>query len=224
MRNLHFEKLLPYMDQFLKGFGVTIQVTVVSFAIAIVLAITLAAVRMTNIKPLVILHDVWVLIIRSMPLLLQLFLMAYAVPALTGGKINLGAVLSGEAVLAINASAYMTESIRGGFLGVDRGQKEAAQALGTGNTVSFFYIILPQAFRHIFPSLMNEIILQFKSTSLLAQIGVYELFLVSNNMTTATHASFEPFLLVAVIYYIVVMVLTYCSQKIEGRLRRSDKN
>jgi His/Glu/Gln/Arg/opine family amino acid ABC transporter permease subunit len=212
MQNLHFEKMVPYLGYFGQGFLMTLEITVVSFLISILLSILLW------------LHDIWVLIIRSLPLLLQLFIMAYAVPGFTGGRIKMGAVLAGIITLAFNSSAYMTESIRGGFLGVDKGQKEAAMSLGLDGLVTFFYITLPQAARHILPSMMNEIILQFKSTSMLAQIGVLELFLVCNNVAAKTFASFEPFLLVAVFYYLVVLLLNWCSVKVEGRLKRSDKN
>lgn len=220
MRNLQFDKLIPFMDQFLIGFGRTIEVTIIAFLLAFVFAIFLAVVRMTNNRVLVLIHDTWVLIIRSVPVLLQLFLMAYAFPAITG--FDLGETLAGELTLAINASVYMTESIRGGFAGVDKGQREAALALAINPITTFFYITLPQAFKSILPSMMNEVILQFKSTALLAQIGVFELFMVSHNVIVASYASFEPFLFVAIIYYVVVMILTKISKVIEGRMMLSD--
>lgn len=224
MQNLHFERLVPFFGQFGMGFLVTVETTIVAACLSFLFAILLASMRMTNIKILVWIHDIWVLMIRSLPLLLQLFLMAYAIPGLTGGKINFGAIFAGELTLAINSSAYMTESIRGGFLGVDKGQKEAAMALGISSVTTFCFITLPQAFKHILPAMMNEFILELKSSSMLAQIGVCELFLVAHNMQTATNSSFESYLFIAIIYYIVVMLLAWGSRIIERRLRRSDRN
>lgn len=221
LQNLHFEKLIPFLGSFGKGFLMTIQTTVVSFLLAIVLAILLASMRMSKVKPLVWFHDIWVLVIRSLPLLLQLFILTY-LPGTFGVRVPV--ILSGEITLAINASAYMTESIRGGIMGVDKGQREAAMALGIGPVTTFFFITIPQAVKFILPALLNEVIQQFKSTSMLAQIGVAELFLASHNMLTATFASFEPYLFVAVIYYVCVLLLTKLSSKVERRLSRSDRS
>lgn len=219
MQNLHFEKLIPYMGQFGQGFLMTLQTTIVSFLLAIILAILLASIRMSKIKILIIIHDIWVTIIRSLPLLLLLFIFTY-LPSCFGVKVS--PIISGEVTLAISASAYMTESIRGGITGVDKGQREGAMALGIGSVTTFFFIILPQAIKFILPAMMNEIIQQFKSTSMLAQIGVLELFLASHNMLTATYASFEPYLFVAVIYYVSVLILTKLSKMVERRMSRSD--
>lgn len=221
MQNLHFEKLIPFLGSFGKGFVMTVQTTAISFLLAILLAVLLAAMRMSKVKLLIVIHDAWVLIIRSLPLLLQLFILTY-LPGTFG--VRMPVVISGEITLAINASAYMTESIRGGIMGVDKGQREAAMALGLGSVTTFIFIIIPQAIKFILPALLNEVIQQFKSTSMLAQIGVAELFLAGHNMLTATFASFEPYLFVAVIYYVCVLCLTKISSMVERRLGQSDRN
>lgn len=219
---LDFTSIMPYFSFFWNGLALTVKVTIASLIFGFLVAIILVALRLTKIKPLKWLVAVYTSFFRGTPMLLQLFLIYFAVPQLSGRRIILDAVISGIIAFSLNAAAYLAESLRGGIEAIDPGQKEAAKALGIGTLNLYFYIIFPQALRHVLPALINECINLTKSSSLIATIGAMDLTKAYQTIQASTYRSFEPLMVAAVFYYVIVMVLTLLGKVIERRLGRSD--
>jgi His/Glu/Gln/Arg/opine family amino acid ABC transporter permease subunit len=219
---LQFEKVWPYMHYLWEGLYVTLKVTVIAFLLGLLIGIVLLLLNMTKNKLLDILVSGYVLIFRSMPVLLQLFLVYFAIPQITNNVIRFEAQTAAIIVFALNAGAFLFEVIRGGILGVDPGQREGAMALGVNSRVTMAYIIFPQALKMILPALVNEAIVVFKGSALMSQIGVMDMFLGSMTIVKSTYITFEPYILVAIIYYIIVCIMTYFAHLLERRMARSD--
>ena len=131
---------------------------------------------------------------------------------------ELAAVLS----FGINSGAYVAEIVRSGIMSIDKGQFEASRSLGFNYTSTMFHIILPQAFKNILPALGNEFIVLVKETSVAAYVGIAELTYVGNLIRSRTYEAFFPLIAVALIYLVIVLLLTFLLKKLERRLRSSD--
>ena len=123
----------------------------------------------------------------------------------------------------MNSAAYISESMRGGINAIDRGQYEAAMALGVPYTPMMKDIILPQAIKSVLPSLVNEFIGLLKNTTLIASIGLVDLLRTGQLIQAATYRAFEPFFAIAVFYYLLVMILSYCGKLLERKVNKSDR-
>ena len=123
--------------------------------------------------------------------------------------------------LGLNGSATVSETLRGGIQGVDRGQYDAARALGLPYGKMMAKIILPEALRSVAPALVNEVITVLKSSSLVATIGLADMMRAAESVQALTYRAFEPFIFVAVIYYIIVMILVHISKRLEKKLREA---
>ena len=123
--------------------------------------------------------------------------------------------------LGLNGSATISETLRGGIEGVDAGQRDAAQALSVPFVPTMLHIIIPQALRSVAPALVNEVITVLKGSSLVATIGLMDVMRAAESAQALTYRAFEPFVLAALIYYVIVMVLTALGSLLEGRLRQA---
>ena len=168
-------------------------------------------------RPLRAVLNFYTSIFRGVPLIVLLFLAYFATPQLTGFKISMFA--AGAITLGLNGSATVSETVRGGIEGVDRGQYDAARAIGLRYVPMMRKIIVPQAMRSIAPALVNEVITVLKSSSLVATIGLMDMMRAAQSVQALTYRAFEPFLVVAVVYYVIVMALTALGNRLEGRLR-----
>lgn len=218
--NLDFERIWPSLPYILGGIPVSLKVVVVAAVFGIVLGVILSLFKISTIKPLNWLADFYTSIFRGTPLVLQLMLIYYGWPQLTGGNIDMfqAAFLS----FGLNSAAYISEVIRGGIQAVDKGQVEAAQALGVSYSSMMFSIILPQAFKNILPALMNEFITLTKESAVVTIIGLDDIMRRSYIVGGETYKFFEPILFAGLIYYVLVMILTLVGKAIERRMRRSD--
>ena len=145
--------------------------------------------------------------------------MAYfATPQLTGYKITMFA--AGVLTLGLNGSATISEAVRGGIEGVDRGQYDAAKALSVPYVPTMAHIIIPQALRSVVPALVNEIITVLKSSALVSVIGLMDLMRAAESIQAFTYRAFEPFFVAAIIYYVIVMALSALGRLWERALRR----
>lgn len=218
--NLDFERIWPSLPYILGGIPVSLKVVVVAAVFGIVLGVILSLFKISTIKPLNWLADFYTSIFRGTPLVLQLMLIYYGWPQLTGGNIDMfqAAFLS----FGLNSAAYISEVIRGGIQAVDKGQVEAAQALGVPYSSMMFSIILPQAFKNILPALMNEFITLTKESAVVTIIGLDDIMRRSYIVGGETYKFFEPILFAGLIYYVLVMILTLLGKAIERRMRRSD--
>ena len=157
-------------------------------------------------------------VIRGTPMMVQLLIMGFVVFATSRNLMGV-AILS----LGINSGAYVAEIIRGGIMSVDPGQMEAGRSLGMNYGTVMKEIIIPQAVKNILPALGNELITLFKDTSLVSVIGMTELTKVARDLQARTYLPLMPYLGIAVMYLVVVIILTYLQGILERRMRKSDR-
>ncbi|MBP1976325.1 ABC transporter permease subunit [Cohnella thailandensis] len=217
---LHFERLEKYFGYILRGVYVTLLFTLVSAAFGFVWGAILSLFKLSKVAVLRGFSTVYTSIFRGTPLLLQLALIYYAVPQLTG--YNIPPLLAAGLAFGLNSAAYLSETIRGGILAVDKGQREAALSLGIPYRTMMFSIIMPQAVKNILPALVNECVALVKESSLVSVIGVADLMRRATVVQANTFLAFEPLLVVGAIYYVLVLALTSVARLLERRMRRSD--
>ncbi|MDU5915595.1 MAG: amino acid ABC transporter permease [Negativicoccus succinicivorans] len=205
----------------LAGALVTIEITALAVGIGFFIGLCVGIARLSNIKPLKYLAIIYADTIRGTPLLVQIFLIYFALPLLIHRQINPFAA----AVIAcsINSGAYVSEIFRAGIQGIDAGQMEAARSLGLTWWQSMRLIILPQAFSKILPPLGNEFIAMLKDTSLVSVIGFEELTRRGQLIIAKTYGSFEIWTTVAIIYLIMTVSITQLVAFLERRNTIHDK-
>ncbi len=218
--NLDFSVLNGYIPYVLKGTAVTLLFTFVSALFGFIWGTILSLFKISDIKPLRWFATVYTSIFRGTPLLLQLFLIYYATPQIF--QYDISPLMAAGLAFGLNSAAYLSETIRAGILSVDRGQREAAMSLGIPYRTMMISIILPQAVKNILPALVNECIALLKESSLVSVIGVEDLMRRANVVGSDTFKYFEPLLFVGIIYYVLVLILTFIARILERRLRRSD--
>jgi arginine/lysine/histidine transport system permease protein len=217
---LHFERIFPFYRVFLNGMISTLELTFFSLIGGFILGILISIIKVSRFRVLALIARFYTSVFRGTPLLVQLFLVYFATPQLTGYEIP--PVTAAVITFSLNSAAYVSEILRGGIQSVDRGQCEAAQALGVRSKDIMFDIIIPQALKTVLPALVNECIALLKDSSLVSTIGMLDMMRAAQVSMNVTYLAFEPFILVALLYYILVMMLTFVANKMERRLRRSD--
>jgi amine acid ABC transporter, permease protein, 3-TM region, His/Glu/Gln/Arg/opine family len=198
----------------LAGAGITLEITALSVAFGMLIGIIIALIRLSRLNPLRWLGNVYVDFIRGTPLLVQIFLVYFALPGLIGHRVD--AFFAAIAACSINSGAYVAEIFRGGIQSIDIGQMEAGRSLGMSWWQTMRYIILPQAFKRIIPPLGNEFIAMLKDSSLVSVIGFEELTRRGQLIIARTYASFEIWMAVAIIY----LILTFTVARLTGLLER----
>lgn len=207
---------------YLQGLGVTIEVSIFAAVIGLVLGTVAALMKLQTTregKPTVLgrIADLYIDIIRGTPSVLQLMIMWFIIMS----KCKNG-VLVASLSFGINSGAYVAEIIRAGILAVDSGQMEAGRSLGLSKFQTMQYIILPQAFKNALPPLCNEFITLLKETAIVGYVGMSDLTRVANQISSATYQAFMPLIGAAVIYLVVVKLLTVLFGNLERRLRQGD--
>ena len=218
--NLDFSKITPDIPYILTGIWETLKFTLTSAVFGFTLGTILAVFKISEFKPLKWFADFYTSIFRGTPLLLQIIIIYYATPQLTGYAIP--AFIAGVVTFSLNSAAYTSETIRGGIAAIDRGQREAALTLGVKYPLMMWDIILPQAFKNILPSLVNESIALLKDSSLASVIGVEELTRRSQIVAGQKFIFFEPYIFVGIVYYVMIVGLTLFAERFERRMRLSD--
>ena len=213
---MNFSVVEPYAPMFWGGLAVTLEVTGAALVLAFVLGAVIAVLKVLPCRPLRLLLDFYTSIFRGIPLIVLLFIAYFATPQLTGFKISMFA--ASVLTLGLNGSATVSETLRGGIEGVDAGQYDASRALALPYTTMMARIIIPQALRSVAPALVNEVITVLKSSSLVATIGLMDMMRAAQSVQALTYRAFEPFIVVAVIYYVIVMCLTAVARVLEKRL------
>lgn len=216
---MNFSLVEPYVPMFVSGLVTTLQVTGAALVLAFALGTVIALLKVLPCRPLRAMLDFYTSIFRGIPLIVLLFIAYFATPQVTGYKITMFA--ASVLTLGLNGSATVSETLRGGIEGVDRGQYDAARALGLPYVTMMADVIIPQALRSVAPSLVNEVITVLKSSSLVATIGLMDMMRAAESVQALTYRAFEPFLVVAVVYYVIVMALVAVSRSLERRLRSS---
>ena len=211
---LDFSVLIPYMHMFWKGVCVTIQASFFGVLFGSALGIFIGSFRVMPFKPLRYLMATYIYVLRGTPLMIQLFLIYFGLPAL---GVNLDAATAGILGMGINSSGYVGEIVRGGIEGVPKGQWEAAKMLGLSYWQTMKSIILPQAIRHMLPAIGNEFVTLIKESSLLSVLAISDLTMVGQQVRSVTYASFETFIFVALVYLVLTSVTSGALQLLENR-------
>jgi len=189
----------------LPGLTVTIPLTIISFALALLIGIITALVQFANIKILKNIAHFYIWVIRGTPILVQLYVVFYGLPNL---GIILNPFIAAIIVFSINEGAYSAETMRAAFESVPSEQIEAGQCVGMSYFQTFIHIVLPQAFRTAFPPLSNSLIAMVKETSLAANITVTEMFMTTQRIVARTYEPLALYIEVALVYLIICTVLT----------------
>ena len=218
---LDFSSVWQYWPFLYHGALTTLQITAIAAVFGFLLGVLLSLIKISKCRPLVWFGSFYTSIFRGTPLLVQLCIVHFGLPQLTG--MTLTTMQSGVLTFSLNSAAYISEIFRGGINAIDRGQYEAAMSLGVGYRDMMKDIILPQAVKHILPSLVNEAISLLKESSILSYIGAVELLRAADQITVLTFRFFEPYLVIAVIYYVLVMLLSMVASRIERWVNRSDR-
>lgn len=220
---LDFSIMIKYLPYLYRATIVTIQVTAVSLILGILISIPLSLIKLSRFKVLQLLGSFYTSIFRGVPLLVQIFMVYFGLPQLFPALKALSNFQLGCITFGLNSAAYISESLRGGIQAVDIGQKEAAIALGIPYGKTMKDIIFPQAIKSVLPSLVNEFIGLMKNTTLISTIGVVELLRSGQMIVSDTYRAFEPYAVISIYYYILVMVLSMIGKWIERRVNKSDK-
>lgn len=210
----------------LKGAGLSLAMSVLSLLIGLVLGTLGASAKISKNRILRCIGNVYVEIIRGTPMLLQILILFAVVPLIymeiTGERLVMNVFLIGVIAMGINSGAYVTELIRSGINGVDKGQWEACETLGLTRGQTMKLVILPQAFKRIVPPLVSEFVTLIKDSSLVSTIGVVEL-LKSAQVLGGNYADLmSPLIIAGVMYLIMTLSIAYLARHLERRLAESD--
>ncbi|ATB27068.1 amino acid ABC transporter permease [Melittangium boletus] len=211
------EPIGPAAQEFAEGARVTVQLTLVSGLVGVVLGVLAALAKLAPFPPLRWVAGLYIWVIRGTPLLVQVLFVFLALPMLIPG-VQLSDFNSAAAALAVNVGAYNAEALRAGILAVPKGQSEAARSLGLSPAQTFLHIVFPQSFKIALPPLVNNLVALLKDSSLAYVIGVVELSNIGNRVQAATFQPVPVFIATACIYLFLTTVLTQISGAIEQRL------
>ncbi|MGN0490788.1 amino acid ABC transporter permease [Ruminococcus sp.] len=219
--------------QLLNGLLVTVEITLFAAAIGIAIGFLIAIIRSTYdmnlsgkkcrsfgdyiLKIVNFICNIYITVIRGTPVVIQLMIMYFIVFASSRDGI-IAAIIS----FGINSGAYVAEIVRSGIMSIDKGQFEASRSLGFDYKSTMIHVIIPQAFKNILPALGNEFIVLVKETSVAGYVAIQDLTYVGNLIRSRTYEAFFPLIAVALIYLVIVLILTFLLKKLERRLRSSD--
>jgi polar amino acid transport system permease protein len=228
------QRIIQPDGAFWRALGTTVYIAVIAQCLGVLLGLLSALAGLSRLRVLRFVSFTYVLILRGTPVIVQIFFMYFGANLFLGfdlfprtvdlGLIQVGgAVVAGTAALALNEGAYMSEIIRAGITSIDRGQMEAAKSVGMTYRLAMRRIVLPQAARVIVPPLGNEFNNMLKTTSLLAFIGVYELFQDADVHYSTTFKPVEYFAAVAFWYLVLTTIWSLIQVQIERRLAVSER-
>ena len=214
---------------YLQGVASTLELTVIALILGILLGLVVAVIRTAHDQQRLGQHNpilallnflckVYTTVIRGTPMMVQLLIWGFVI-----FKTSRNHTMVGALGLGINSGAYVAEIVRGGLMSVDIGQTEAGRSLGLNYLDTMRFIVIPQAFKNILPSLGNEFITLFKDTSLVQAIGGMEMLYYAYTIGGRTFDYMPPLLGIAAMYLAIVIIFTWLQGKLERRLRESDR-
>ncbi len=206
----------------ISGLGNTIIITLGALAIGVIIGVLISVIKFLAednraLKPLAAICDFYVTAIRGIPVVVLLLIFYFVILKSADG------ITTGIITFGINSGAYMAEIIRGGIDAVDGGQTEAARSLGMTRLQSMWHIILPQAVKNILPAIGNEMIALLKETAVAGYVAVQDLTRSANLIRNNTYDAVNPLMVTAIVYLVLVVLLTQMLGKFEKRLARSSK-
>lgn len=228
---MFFERILniikSYYSWILSGVGFTLIVSIVGTILGLLIGLLIGVYRtIPNPKNFFLkaikkvgdfILSVYIEIFRGTPMMVQAMVIFWGFALLNNGR-TLDVTASGLFIVSINTGAYMAEIVRGGIISIDNGQFEGAHSIGMNHTKTMFYVVLPQVIRNILPSVANEFVINIKDTSVLNVIGFTELYFYAKSIVSKNYMTFETYLLVALIYFILTFTVTRILRLIEKKL------
>ena len=228
MQELKKEFILNFIEDnrrkyIVDGLKITLIVTIFAVLIGVLLGFLIAIVRTTHdktgkLKILNVICRVYLTVIRGTPVVVQLMIIYFII----FGSVDISKVLVAIIAFGINSGAYVAEIFRSGIMSIDNGQFEAGRSLGFNYAQTMMYIIMPQAFKNVLPTLCNEFISLLKETSVSGYIALQDLTKGGHIIRSRTYDAFMPLIAVALIYLAMVMIFTKLVSLLERRLRNSD--
>ena len=213
-----------YWSMLLQSLGYTLLLTLFALFFAMIIGLIFALMNVSHSKVLNILGTVYVDAVRGVPLIVLAFFIYFGVPQavkmLGVHTFRLPALQAGTSALAMNCGAYMAEIFRAGIQSIDKGQMEAARSLGLPYSISMRRVILPQAFRVMIPSVINQFIITLKDTSILSVIGYPELTNMGKTISGNTFKSLQTWAIIGILYMVVIITLSKIAKNIERRLKK----
>lgn len=213
--SFNFQLIVDSLPLLLSGALITIEITALAVGIGFFIGLCVGVARLSGIKLLKYMAIVYADTIRGTPLLIQIFLIYFALPMLIGRQID--PFVAAVVACSINSGAYVSEIFRAGIQAIDKGQMEAARSLGLTWWQAMRFVILPQAFSKILPPLGNEFIAMLKDTSLVSVIGFEELTRRGQLIIAKTYGSFEIWSTVALIYLVMTVSISQLVAFLEKR-------
>lgn len=207
---------------YFSGLGYTLKIALFAAVLGVIFGTVIALMKLSTTKRgkrsiLSYLAQIYIDVIRGTPSVLQLLIMWFIIMAN-----NKNGVLVASLTFGVNSGAYVAEIIRAGIQAVDHGQMEAGRSLGLSKWQTMRYIVLPQAFKNVLPPIGNEFIVLLKETAIVGYVGLSDLTRAANQVSSRTFEAFMPLIGAAVIYFVIIKILTILLERFERRLRRSD--
>lgn len=203
----------------LDGIEVTIKVSLLAVIIGIAIGLVIAFFNLSKNKLLNLVGKIYTDVIRGTPSVTQLMIIYFVVFA----TVDLEKWIIAAIAFGINSGAYVSEIIRAGILSIDKGQTEAGRSLGLNRMQTMSYIVIPQAVKNIFPALCNEFIVLIKETAIVGYIGLVDIQKAGDFIKSATYKAFMPLIATAIIYFVLIKLLTVILAYVEKALRKSEE-
>ena len=208
----------------LDGLKTTLIITVFAVIVGLIISFLVAIIRSAHdksgsFKILNAICRVYLTVIRGTPTMIQLLIMNFVI----FGAVSINKIIVGGLAFGINSGAYVAEIVRSGIMSIDQGQTEAGRSLGLNFSQTMRLIIIPQAFKNVLPALVNEFIVLIKETSIIGYIGMMDLTKGAMLIQSRTYNAFWPLMAAAAIYLVIVGILTWGMNKLERRLRTSER-
>ena len=225
-----FQAAFGYITMFQEGLICTLSLSAFTVILGFVLALVLALMRMSKVRPLRWVATAYVEVFRATPLMVQLFIVYYVLLAGISlptfklfGFIRFERFIPGVIALSLNSGAYLSEIIRSGIQSIELGQTEAARSLGMSQLQNMRYIILPQAIKNILPAIANEFVTIIKESSICWTLGVQEIMYAVNSVKAATYSIGEPLIIAACVYFCLTFPTSKIIEYFERRMSRGDR-
>ena len=214
--NLNVDLMINSLPLLITGAGITIQITAISVGLGLIIGMFVGIARISNVKLLRWLAAIYIDFLRGTPLLVQIFLIYFALPVILEQRVD--PFIAAITACGINSGAYIAEIFRAGIQAIDEGQMEAGRSLGMTWVQTMRYIIVPQAFKNIVPPLGNEFIALLKDSSLVSVFGFEELTRRGQLIIARTYGSLEIWISVALIYLVMTLTISRLVAYLEKRL------
>ena len=220
--DFNFQLVQDSLPLLLMGAGITVKITALSVTVGIIIGLFMGIARIARFRVFRIIAAIYVDFFRGTPLLVQIFLVYFALPLLTGQRSD--PYVAAISACGLNSGAYVAEIFRSGIQSIDKGQMEAGRSLGMTWVQTMRYIIIPQAFKRVIPQLGNEFIALLKDSSLVSVIGFEELTRRGQLIIAKTYASVEIWTCVAIIYLVMTLSISRLVAYLEWRFKTDDKH